>query len=112
MDSVRSIDDPSGNCVLAKMIPRSSLGTKPVDICWEVNQIPSAANTMTNGVIHLCLKIKCNDRPYRETIREKPVLNPFLNLWNTFLSASDSSFTGFRKRAHKAGLSVSALTAE
>src|SRR5690606_5871551 len=51
--TVRSSEAPTGNSTFVKMIPRSSLGTKPVGVVIEDQYIATRATRRAAGVIHL-----------------------------------------------------------
>ena len=61
--------------MFAKMIPLSSLGTKPVGVVFEAQTIPTIASASNNTGIHFFLYKKAREWPYLVTVALKPLLN-------------------------------------
>src|SRR5690554_5226684 len=97
--------------MLAKTIPRSSLGTNPVDIVLDVQIIPIEQAIKNTTVIHLCLYKNPNEFTYLFVVAVNAMLNLAKNRPNHPLRLISSSCV-LRNTAQSAGLSVNAFTAD
>src|SRR5690606_19793789 len=104
---------PGGNSKFPMINPRSSLGTNPLGIVLFAKKIPTPHKAKIKNVIHLCLKRNPKLCAYFRVTAVNPLLNPAKKRWKIFFFFFSCPSSGcFKNKAHRAGLSVNAFTAE